>query len=286
MQSRRPTGSRHRGLLVSGAHLQGVSRCPLGDVSAQAAIGSTERAARETTNTVAPETAQKVSKDMGWDISLSASKLSVLNDCEACFWLANSGGKVERPRGIFPSLPGGMDRVLKSYVDQYRGSLPPELAGQLQGHLWGSVEEINRLRNWRSGLKAVVTVGSLRVSVIGALDDLLFDGSAYTPLDWKTRGDAPKEDGSRYYGHQVNIYALLLQENGMTPSGEAILSYHWPQSIGTTGIQFGNQLFRLPATAEAAMELLERAVSILAGPRPGPNAKCEYCRYAESRRVA
>ena len=40
-----------------------------------------------------------------------------------------------RPRGIFPSLPSGMDRVIKTYFDHYRGSLPPELVGEVEGKL-------------------------------------------------------------------------------------------------------------------------------------------------------
>jgi hypothetical protein len=38
---------------------------------------------------------------------------------------------VQRPRGIFPSLPGGMDIVIKKYFNKYRGSLPPELSGKI-----------------------------------------------------------------------------------------------------------------------------------------------------------
>jgi hypothetical protein len=89
---------------------------------------------------------------MGWDYSLSASKLNLMKECKRCFFDANIL-KVERPRGIFPSLPGGVDRVMKDYLDQYRETLPPSLKGRIPGVLWGDIAQITKLRNWRSGLK-------------------------------------------------------------------------------------------------------------------------------------
>ena len=58
----------------------------------------------------------------------SPSSLNLMKDCSRCFWLAQH--KVwKRPSGIFPSLPSGMDRILKIHFDKFRdkGQLPPEL---------------------------------------------------------------------------------------------------------------------------------------------------------------
>jgi len=41
-------------------------------------------------------------------IRLSPSTLNVFLECKKCFWLAQVKD-IHRPRGIFPSLPGGMD---------------------------------------------------------------------------------------------------------------------------------------------------------------------------------
>src|SRR3989344_3937655 len=69
----------------------------------------------------------------GGTIRLSPSTgLNLFRDCPRCFWL-HYNKNVHRPRGIFPSLPGGMDLVLKDYFDQFRGSLPPELEGKVRG---------------------------------------------------------------------------------------------------------------------------------------------------------
>ena len=59
---------------------------------------------------------------------LSPSSLNLMKECPRCFWLHQH--KVwKRPAGIFPSLPSGMDRVLKHHFDKFRdkGELPPEL---------------------------------------------------------------------------------------------------------------------------------------------------------------
>ena len=59
----------------------------------------------------------------------SPSSLSLLKDCPICFWL-HFNKNIKRPAGIFPSLPSGMDKILKNHFDKFmkKGLLPPELA--------------------------------------------------------------------------------------------------------------------------------------------------------------
>jgi len=78
--------------------------------------------------------------------------LNLFKECSRCFWL-HYNERVKRPRGIFPSLPGGMDLVIKKYFDEYRGSLPPELEGKIKGVLMPDVNLMNKWRNWRTGLE-------------------------------------------------------------------------------------------------------------------------------------
>jgi len=64
----------------------------------------------------------------GMGYRLSPSALNLMKECPRCFWLTQH--KVwKRPSGIFPSLPSGMDRVLKVRFDRFRdrGEMPPEL---------------------------------------------------------------------------------------------------------------------------------------------------------------
>ena len=50
---------------------------------------------------------------MSKQVYLSPSALNVFNDCPRCFWL-DKNKRMKQPRGIFPSLPSGMDKVLKA----------------------------------------------------------------------------------------------------------------------------------------------------------------------------
>ena len=220
---------------------------------------------------------------MKHDISLSASKLNLFRDDPLAFWLSENG-LLKLPEQIFPSITGGIDRAMKSYLDEFRGhSLPPHLLGEVTGVLYG---EIGPLRHWQSGLKHYWTIKEKTVRVIGALDDLIVEvgptpeaSSVYSPLDNKSRGSSPKDDGAQYYQTQVDVYALLLEENGFPPSGKAYLSYTWPvramkrgglvkQSLLT--MDFESQTFVLSTSADRARQLITDAVECLHGPPPDP----------------
>jgi len=220
---------------------------------------------------------------MGFDLSLSASKLNLLRECARCAYDANVL-KIERPRGIFPSLPGGVDRVMKGSLDACRGKTPPHLSDVLTGTLWGTVAQITKLRNWRSGLKAVLPIKGKMVSLIGALDDLILEtDGTYSPFDTKTKGAEPQTDGAEYYSGQMDFYALLLRENGMTPSMRAYLDYWYPVQLSSNAMSWGNKLYGLTADPSRAVEAIEKAVAILTGGQPNSNPACEYCRYADAR---
>ena len=72
----------------------------------------------------------------------SPSSLSLLKECPRCFWLAFNKN-IKRPNGIFPSLPSGMDRILKIHFDNFmkKGKLPPELK-DLDGYSLFDNEEL------------------------------------------------------------------------------------------------------------------------------------------------
>lgn len=65
--------------------------------------------------------------------TLSASRLTLFIECRRCFWLEHRAG-IARPKTPFPTLPSGIDLVLKRRYDQYRaaGTLPPELDGHTE----------------------------------------------------------------------------------------------------------------------------------------------------------
>lgn len=212
--------------------------------------------------------------------TISNSSVSLFEDCPRCFWLAKNL-KIERPRGIFPSLPSGMDRVIKPYYDIYRatGSVPPEIAESLgDSKLYGDMKKLSAYRNWQSGLK--YDLG--QYTLIGAFDDLVInkDGT-YSPWDYKTKGSAPDIHGAiRYYQRQLDTYALLLTKNGMKTNGKGYLVYYYPEKVGENGmVQFKTQVLTLNTNPERAEATLLKAILCLTSPFPPENGKCEYCAF-------
>jgi len=191
---------------------------------------------------------------------------------------------VKRPETPFSSLPNGIDKSLKAYADQFRGGLPDELVGQVNGVLFPDLDKMKKYRHWQSGLQANITTKHGSVTLIGALDDLLMGPGVYTPLDWKTRGSAPNGSGIEYYGRQANCYSLLLKCNGLEPSGDAVLVYWYPESIGNgSNILFRTSVFTIPADHETARNLVERAMECLAGGEPEASKACGFCKWAQGR---
>jgi len=223
---------------------------------------------------------------MGWDISLSASKLNLFRECPSCFYAVNVL-KIPRPDSIVASITGGIDRTAKAYFDAYRGKVPTVLEGKVPGFLYQDLEKMKKMRHWKSGLKAEVEVHGIRVSIIGAIDDLLMSCPGYSPLDAKSKGDRPKDDGSKYYGIQSNIYGLLLDRNGMPPSGLSYFAYFWPVQMihhngGPSVWDVGCEVYALECSPEKAVQTIGDAVLIMKGERPQLNQDCTYCKFVSA----
>lgn len=224
---------------------------------------------------------------MGYDYSFSNSKLILKRDCRRCFYDVNKL-KIERPESIFASITTGVDRIIKEYQDQYRGNLTPELKNRgLTGEFWGTQEQIKKLRHWKSGLQAELLINGKTVRVIGALDDLIqeFVDRTFSPHDTKTKGDIPKDDGAKYYQLQGDIYGLLLDRNGMTPSGKAYFQYWYPTKGPSGHIRFEDDLKILTVDPQRAIDDITDAVTLLEGEQPLSDPACTYCRFADARAI-
>jgi hypothetical protein len=208
--------------------------------------------------------------------------LSLFKECPKCFWL-HYNKKIHRPRGIFPSLSGGMDLVIKDYFDQYRGGLPPEIQGKVVGALMPDLALMNKWRNWRTGLEYVDQ--KLGAALFGALDECLQEGNYYIPLDYKTRGSAPKEgDSERHYQTQLDTYTLLLSANGYQTRDFAYLLYYFPKQVKENGVVvFDTKVVKLKSSAGRARKVFEQAVNVLRGEEPASHTNCEYCFWLSSR---
>jgi hypothetical protein len=220
---------------------------------------------------------------------LSASKLSDFRENPRGFWLSENCG-LARPRGIFPSLPGGMDRTLKKRADICRseGKFPTELADLAKKgfKLYGDQANLDKLREWQSAPKW--TDPETGCSMIFGVDDLLVDPDGLVvPIDYKTKaGEADEAYGRRYYGLQLDVYRLLLGEAaGLAMAEVGVLAFYSPSmvvggSAHAIEIAFNATPVVLETDPERAIEAFRACIECLRGPIPMAGPKEEWDRYA------
>ena len=90
------------------------------------------------------------------NFKLSPSSLSLMKECPRCFWLAQHN-VWKRPASIFPSLPSGMDRILKNHFDKFRYSdkLPPELCENSECNGMKLFNDKEELKIWQNNFKGI-----------------------------------------------------------------------------------------------------------------------------------
>ena len=209
----------------------------------------------------------------------SPSSLSLLKDCPRCFWLRFNKG-IKRPEGIFPSLPSGMDRILKVHFDSFieKGELPPELE-ELDGDvkLFDDKEKLEEWRNNRKGIQWNDEKGNL---FRGAIDNLLKKDNKIIVLDYKTRGYPIKEYTSEHYQDQLDIYNLLLRKNNFETEDYAYLLFYHPDKVNEKGnVVFNTDLIKMKISVKNAENIFKEAVNILEKEMPKAKEDCEFCKW-------
>ncbi len=208
---------------------------------------------------------------------LSPSTLNLFIDCPRCFWLQFNKG-IKRPIGIFPSLPSGMDAILKKYFDKFmkKGKLPPEL-GNLKVKLFD--DEV-LLKEWRSNFKGIQYEDKKGNILRGAVDNILVKGRKLIVLDYKTRGYPLKEDTHEHYIDQMNIYNFLLRKNDYDTEDYAYLLFYYPNEVNSKGdVVFDTKLIKIKIDVGKAEKLFKNALKCLEGKIPKASKECEYCKY-------
>lgn len=213
---------------------------------------------------------------------ISPSLIGMLLECPRCLWLHFREG-VKRPSGPFPSLPGGMDGTFKAYFDEHRaaGTLPPEIDGKVEGKLFTDRSKLDVWRNNWKGLRTEFPEYGLELK--GAIDDLLVakDGR-FMPFDFKTRGYPTKEDTHKHYQHQLDLYALLLENHGMPPSDTGYLLFFWPTAYALGAAQFATDVVKMSVDPDRGEQVLQKTHAILKGDTPQAHAECAFCEYREN----
>lgn len=219
-------------------------------------------------------------------MQLSNSSLSVFVECARCFYF-DRVLKQPRPRGIFSSLPGGIDGLLKERYATQRGTLPeilkrPELEGY---ELFKNTALLSKYQNWR-GNPLNYNDGKGNI-LAGALDELLYNPKKklYVPADFKTRGSKPDQAYcEKYYQKQIDIYTFMLEKAGLKTAGFGVLIYFWPVACEESEIKFESDTFIMDTSVDRAQKLFNEAIECVSKKGlPEASASCEYCAMVNTR---
>lgn len=208
----------------------------------------------------------------------SPSSLSLLKDCPRCFWL-QFNKNIKRPDSIFPSLPSGMDKILKTYFDSFEGKLPPVLK-ELKGVTLFNNKEL--LDIWRNNFKGIPWTDEAGNLFRGAVDCLLKKGNKLIVLDFKTRGFPVKEDTTAHYRDQLDIYNFLLRKNSCETEDYSYLLFYHPEKVNKKGdVVFHTDLIKMPVDIKNAEKIFREAITILKNPMPKPSEDCGFCKWVD-----
>ncbi len=208
---------------------------------------------------------------------LSPSSLNLMGECPRCFWL-DKHKLWKRPSSIFPSLPSGMDSILKTHFDNFRdrGLLPPELCQNDHCQNLKLFDNKDLLRTWRNNLQGIRWKDKDGNILFGAVDNIMTNGEKLIVLDYKTRGFALKEDSHEYYQNQLDLYNFLLQKNGYETEDYAFLLFYFPKTVLETGeIIFENVLKKINVNPKNAENLFNSAITLLN--EDCPKKTCTWC---------
>ena len=213
-------------------------------------------------------------------LKLSPSSLNAFRACARCFWM-DVHGKAP-PAGPFPSLPGGIDIILKAYYDKHRPALPPILKGKLDLKLVDQTlaDRIRKYIYWNDE----TTGAALR----GKMDDCFVDKTgALVVMDNKTRGFPLKETAESaelddIYAFQLDAYAFLLKQNGHTVSDTGYLVYYIPEPTDDIekGVKFGVHIKKLKLDPDRVPKVFRNAVKAAQQAKPpAQHEECELCHW-------
>lgn len=212
---------------------------------------------------------------------LSPSRMNLFFECPRCFWL-RVNEKVQRPSGPFPSLPSGVDEAVKEHFDRFRenGEVPPEIqeCSEEDLTLFEDQDFLEDARSWRTQPKW--TDPETEAVLRGGVDDLMRNSEGeIVVLDYKTRGYPPKEENGApdYYARQVNLYNLILRENGYETADYGLILYFYPDGFEENGeFVFHTEVRRVEVDMNKVKNMVRDAFDTLEGEIPEHDEDCDY----------
>jgi hypothetical protein len=213
---------------------------------------------------------------------LSPSTLNLFLECKRCFY-KHIKLKQKRPDSIFPSLPSGMDKILKEHFDKHleKDKLPQELK-ELKGYNLFKDKEL--LKIWRSNFKGLQFLDKKsNILLRGAVDNILVKGKKLVVLDYKTRGYPLKEDTHEHYINQMDLYNFLLRKNGYETEDYTYLLFYYPNCVNGQGdVVFDTKLVKVSTSWKRGEKVFKDAVKVLMKDEiPSPGEDCQFCRYCQ-----
>lgn len=225
---------------------------------------------------------------------LSPSDFSFLwNECKRCFWLKVKH-KIDRPRGIMPSVFNRIDGAMKDY---FNGSTVARLRTQAPGLDLpnGTLrfgQEYVKSAPFKFGLPEGSTSPGAMIS--GRLDTrIFFEEGSLGIVDFKT--SIVKADNVAHYARQLHAYKYAEEHPAPGAKGQHIsrlglLTYE-PGSFDVNGnvATLGGRLVYLPIPIdeEAFKAFLAEVLRLLESPlMPEPGPACGHCQYVENFKMA
>jgi len=211
-------------------------------------------------------------------LKISPSSINLMLDCPRCFWL-QIVKKIKRPETPFPSLPSGMDKILKEHFDRFmeKATLPPELKEQDCVKGCKLFNDKEKLKIWRNNFKGIEYKNEENdVLLHGAVDNLLVKDGKLIVLDYKTRGFPLKEDTHEHYQVQLDLYNFLLRKNNYETEDYSYLLFYYPNKVLETGeVIFDTKLIKMKVDIKNAERIWSEALKLLNS--ACPSKSCEWC---------
>ena len=199
-------------------------------------------------------------------------------ECPRCFYL-QIVKNIKRPSTIFPSLPSGMDMILKKHFDKFmeRDELPPEIRESCKDCRLFSDKKL--LEIWRNNRKGIEYIDkNSGVLLHGAVDNILVSKSRkLIVLDYKTRGFPVKEDTHEHYQLQMDIYNFLLRKNNYETEDFTYLLFYYPKEVLETGeVIFNTELKKIKTSSLNGEKVFNEAIALISS-KEEPEEKCGWC---------